>query len=223
MGKTIELEAEDGHRFDAYHAEPEKAARGGVLVLQEIFGVNTHIRSVCDRYAREGYSVLAPALYDRSTQRGCDLGYNSEDVALGRQLREEFSWDDTVKDVKCCAEVLANDGLAVGTVGFCWGGTISFLAATRLGINAAVVYYGGQIMPYVDEVAASPLLMHFGDRDASIPMADVDTIRRKHPTATVHVYSADHGFNCDMRGSYDAQAAKKANERTLAFFAKYLD
>jgi carboxymethylenebutenolidase len=191
-------------------------------VLQEIFGVNSHIRGVADGFAAEGYLALAPALYDRSTVKDVEMGYTKEDVARGRALREEFSWDDTVKDVEAATSSLRAEGLRVGTVGYCWGGSISFLAAVRLPLDAAVVYYGGQILPYVNEKERCPLLMHFGKRDASIPSKDIEAIQKAHPKAIVHLYDADHGFNCDQRAQYDETSAALARERTLAFFAANL-
>ncbi len=222
MGSEITLTAEDGHTLGAYRADPAGAARGGIVVLQEIFGVNRHIREVCDGFAADGFAVVAPALYDRSSVRGCDLGYAPEDVAKGRVLREEFSWDDTVKDVAAAVKALSDRGLKVGSVGYCWGGTISYLAGTRLPVQAAVVYYGGQIMPYLNEKARCPMLMHFGRRDQGIPLSDVDAIARAQPEAIVHLYDADHGFNCDHRGSHDPVSATLARERTFAFLNQHL-
>ena len=219
MGKDIELAAADGHRLGGYRADPAGAPKGGIVVLQEIFGVNKHIRETCDGFAADGYLAVAPALYDRSSIKNCQLGYTAADIEVGRKLREEFPWDDTVKDVAAAVALLQAAGLQVGTVGYCWGGTVSYLAGTRLPVQAAVVYYGGQIVPYVEETANCPLLMHFGERDKGIPLGDVETIRQAHPQATVHVYAADHGFNCDHRGSYDAPSARLARERTMAFFA----
>ena len=222
MGRTLTLTADDGHPFGAYRTDASGAARGGLVVLQEIFGVNVHIREVCDGFAADGFTCIAPALYDRSSQKNCELGYEASDMATGRKLREEFSWDDTVKDVAAAVEVLAGEGLGVGTVGYCWGGTISFLAGTRLDVSAAVVYYGGQIIPYNDEKARCPMLMHFGEHDAGIPLSDVERIGAAHPEAAVHVYDAGHGFNCDRRASYDGAAAGLARRRTLDFFNTHL-
>ncbi len=222
MGIDLTLTADDGHTLGAYRADPAGAPRGGIVVAQEIFGVNAHIREVCDGFAADGYVALAPALYDRSSMKGCNLGYTPEDIAKGRALREEFSWDDTVKDMAAAVAVLAGEGLKVGTVGYCWGGTISYLAGTRLPVQAAVVYYGGQIMPYNGEQARCPMLMHFGRRDQGIPLSDVDAIAKAHPEAEVHLYDADHGFNCDHRASHDPESAKLARERTLAFYAEHL-
>ena len=222
MGHRLTLTAGDGHSLGAYRADASGAARGGIVVLQEIFGVNTHIREVCDGFAADGFTCIAPALYDRSSRKDCDLGYNADTMAIGRALREEFSWDDSVKDVAAAVAVLAGEGLAVGTVGYCWGGTISFLAGTRLDVRAAVVYYGGQIVPYKDEKARCPMLMHFGEHDAGIPLSDVEQIRDAQPEAAIHIYDAGHGFNCDHRGSYDEAAAKLARQRTLEFFNTHL-
>ena len=222
MSETIELTAADGHSLGAYRSTADGAAKGGIVVLQEIFGVNAHIRDVCDRFAGVGYSTIAPALYDRSSRRDVELSYEKRDVALGRKLREEFSWDDTILDVHAAVTALANEGLKVGTVGYCWGGSISYLSATRLDIGAAVVYYGGQIMPYVNETERCPLLMHFGATDASIPLSDVEAIQKAHPRAEVHVYDAGHGFNCDRRGGFDKAASKLATSRTLDFFGRLL-
>ncbi len=222
MNENITLDAHDGHVLGAYRTGPDGAPRGGVVVLQEIFGVNAHIRDVCDGFAADGYAVIAPALYDRSSRRDCQLGYTSEEIEFGRKLREEFSWDDTVWDVESAVSVFRAESLKVATVGYCWGGTISYLAATRLDIDAAVVYYGGQIMPYVDERARCPLLMHYGRQDTGIPLSDVDRIAGAHPDAVVHLYDAGHGFNCDRRDSYDEESAHLARARTLEFFRKHL-
>ena len=222
MGRRITLTADDGHSLGAYRADASGHPRGGIVVLQEIFGVNVHIRDVCDGFAADGFTCIAPALYDRSSHKDCELGYEAEDMATGRKLREEFSWDDSVKDVAAAVSVLAGEGLGVGTVGYCWGGTISFLAGVRLDVSAAVVYYGGQIVPYKDEKARCPMLMHFGEHDAGIPLSDVELIRAAQPEAAVHIYDAGHGFNCDRRGSYDEVAAKVARQRTLDFFTTCL-
>ena len=218
MGQDLTLTAEDGHSLGAYRADPAGAAKGGIVVCQEIFGVNAHIREVCDGFAADGYVAIAPALYDRSGKRDVQLGYTPDDIAVGRDLRDEFSWDDTVLDVKAAVDVLKGEGLKVGTTGYCWGGTISYLAGVRLDVQACVVYYGGQIMPYVNETANCPMLMHFGEHDAGIPLADVDAIAKAHPDAAVHIYDADHGFNCDHRGSYDEASAKLARQRTMELY-----
>ena len=222
MGERVRLRAADGHELGAYRSAPSRQPRGGIVVLQEIFGVNSHIREVTDGFAAEGYLALAPALYDRSSVKNVEMGYTKDDIARGRVLREEFSWDDSVKDVEAAMNALRGESLRVATIGYCWGGSISFLSAVRLPLDAAVVYYGGQILPYVNEKERCPLLMHFGKRDASIPAGDVEAIQKAHPGAIVHLYDADHGFNCDHRAQYDESSAKLARERTLAFFAANL-
>lgn len=222
MGAKITLKASDGHELGGWRADPAGKPRGGIVVIQEIFGVNAHIRELCEGFAKDGYLAIAPSLYDRSSQKGVDLGYTPEDIAVGRKLREEFDWAKSMLDVDAAAAEMRKAGLKVGTVGYCWGGTISYLAGCRLDVQGAVVYYGGQIIPYVNEKERCPLLMHFGDKDQSIPLSDVEKIRQAHPNAEIHVYPADHGFNCDHRKQYDAAAAKLARERTMAFFAKHL-
>ena len=217
MGHRLTLTASDGHSFGAYRAEAHGAARGGIVVLQEIFGVNSHIRSVCDGFAADGFTCIAPALYDRSSHKNCELDYEAGNRAIGRALREEFSWDDTVKDVEAAVAVLAGEGLGVAAVGYCWGGSIAFMAGVRLDVRAAVVYYGGQITPYKDEKARCPLLMHFGERDEGIPLSYVEQIKAAQPEATVHIYDAGHGFNCDRRASFDEASATLARRRTIEF------
>ncbi|MBT3532280.1 MAG: dienelactone hydrolase family protein [Rhodospirillaceae bacterium] len=222
MGTNLTLTAEDGHSFGAYRADPAGAPRGGIIVIQEIFGVNIHIRETCDRFASEGYVAIAPALFDRSETKNCELGYTPDDIAAGRDIMGTFSWDLCIMDMKAAYDVMAGEGLKVGSVGYCWGGTMSYLAGTRLPVSAAVVYYGGQIMPYVDEKEGCPLLMHFGEHDQGIPLDTVDAIDKAHPDAVVHIYDADHGFNCDHRGSYSEAAANQARDRTMELFAQQL-
>ncbi|MEE1555902.1 MAG: dienelactone hydrolase family protein, partial [Alphaproteobacteria bacterium] len=178
---NINLTAEDGHSFGAYRADPSAVARGGIVVIQEIFGVNDHIREVCDGFAADGYLAIAPALYDRTDNKNCQLGYTPDDIAVGRDLKDVFSWDLCMLDVKAVVDVMTGEGLKIGTVGYCWGGTISYLAGTRLPVAASVVYYGGQIMPYVNEKEGCPMLMHFGEHDAGIPLDDVAAIGKAHP------------------------------------------
>ena len=217
MGTTVELTAKDGHKFSAYKAEPTGTPKGGMVVIQEIFGVNSHIRSVADRYAAAGYSVLAPALFDR-TQKGAELGYAQEDIQTGIKLKGQVGDEGPLHDVQACIDALQGAG-KVGVVGYCWGGTLAYLAATRLtGASAAVGYYGGGIAPAADEKTRIPVILHFGETDHSIPMTDVETVREKHPDMAIFVYPAGHGFNCDQRPSYDPESAKLALERTMEFF-----
>ena len=213
----IRLTADDGHELDAYEAGPADAA-AGIVVVQEIFGVNAHIRDVVDRYAALGYRAVAPALFDR-LERGVELGYTEETVAQGRAMRGAIDWDDTVRDVGAAVDCLAGNG-PVGVVGYCYGGSLAWLAANALPVAAAVGYYGGQIIQFTDRAPQAPVLLHFGEVDYMIPLSDVEEIMRAHPAVPVHVYpGADHGFNCDARDSYHPEAAAQALERTLAFLA----
>jgi carboxymethylenebutenolidase len=221
MGEMIRLTAADGHEFDAYKAVSNETPKGGICVIQEIFGANAHIREVTDGYAAAGYLAIAPALYDRA-ERGVDLGYTPEDMQAGRDFRAKVGDEGPVADITAVVKELQSAG-KVGTVGYCWGGTLSFLAATRVdGVAGSVIYYGGQIVPYKDETSNAPLLMHFGDMDAGIPMEDVDQIKAAQPQADVHIYNADHGFNCDHRSQYDEDSCRVARERSLVFFAQNL-
>ena len=221
MGAVVRLTADDGHVLDAYRAAPDGEPRAGLVLVQEIFGVNDHIRGVCDGFAADGYLVLAPALFDRKAQ-GTELGYSGETVEEGRALRADIGWEGPVQDIKAAADAL--EGAAkIGVVGYCWGGSLAWLAACRLSFDAAVGYYGGQIIQFVGETPACPTMLHFGTEDAGIPMADVDEIKATHPDVTVHVYrGAGHGFNCDQRADHHPDAAALARDRTLAHFARHL-
>ena len=217
MGEWIKLRANDEHELDAYRAAPDGSAKGAVVVLQEIFGVNSHIRDVADGYARSGFIALAPALYDR-TERNVELGYQPDDIEKGRDLRGRIALDDTLKDVAAAIDAAKADG-PVGIVGYCWGGALAYIAACRIdGLNAAVGYYGAMIHAHRNETPRVPTMLHFGASDASIPLDQVEEIRKAQPMLTYHVYEADHGFNCDQRGQHDAEAARVAKERTLEFF-----
>jgi carboxymethylenebutenolidase len=217
----IELAAADGFRLSAYRAEPAGPPRGGLVVAQEIFGVNSHIRSVCDGYAADGYCAIAPALFDR-VERGVDIGYTPEDIARGRELKAKAAGDGPLKDVAAARDALAGAG-RVGIVGYCWGGYVAWMAASRLpGFACAVPYYGGGILDAAGEQPACPLMGHFGERDHNIPVAGVRELAAAHPQAQIFIYAADHGFNCDQRGAYDAAAAALARERTVAFLRRHV-
>lgn len=221
MGKMIKLTARDSHTFDAYRADPSGTPKGGIVVIQEIFGVNKHIREVADSYAADGYLAIAPAVFDRQ-ETGVELGYEGDDITAGRGLKDSASYDDAVKDLEATVAELKSAG-KIGSVGYCWGGTLSYLCGTRIDdVVASVVYYGGQIIPFKDEKINGASLMHFGERDAGIPLDDVEAIKAAHPQSDVNIYPADHGFNCDHRGSYDEASCKLARERTDAFFAKHV-
>jgi carboxymethylenebutenolidase len=225
MGDFIQLTAQDGHAFDAYRAVPDGAPRAGLLVIQEIFGVNSHIRGLCDAFAADGYLALAPAIFDRK-QHQVELGYTAETIAEGRALKDAVGWDDPLSDMKAgLASLRESLGAAakIGVVGYCWGGTLAWLAACRLATDCAVGYYGGQIGQFNDERPKSPTLLHFGAEDAGIPLTMVDAVRAAHPDVEIHVYEgAGHGFNCDQRADYHPAAFALARERTMAHFAEHL-
>lgn len=216
----ISLTAADGHRLTAYRAGPQDAPRA-LVVVQEIFGVNRHIRNVCDRFAAEGYAVIAPALFDR-VEPGIELGYEAADVARGRELRGKIADGLTLLDVLAAAAALPR-GVKRGIVGYCWGGTVTWHAATRSdAFSAASGWYGGGIAAAKDEKPRCPAQLHFGETDASIPMTDVAAVKAAQPGVEVHVYGGGHGFGCDERGSYVEADCALAQKRTLAFFAKHL-
>lgn len=220
MGETVSLTASDGHKLSAYTAGPTDAKRG-VVVIQEIFGVNHHIRSVVDRFAAQGYLAIAPAVFDR-VRPGIDIGYGPDDRKAGVEARQKLNDADTLKDIDAAAKWLGSRPKAI--VGFCFGGTMAWLSATRLGdFQASSAWYGGGVAAAKDEKAKIPVQMHFGEKDASIPMTDVEAIRKAQPQAEVYTYpNSGHGFNCDERDSYNAADAKTAMDRTLAFFEKNL-
>jgi len=213
----IKLEASDGHTFDAYRAQPEGDTRAGLVVIQEIFGVNGHIRNVADRFAAVGFEALAPALFDR-TERGLELGYQPDDIDRGRAVRAKVSSDVALLDVAAAVKCLARTGRPVAVVGYCWGGSLAWAAATRLpGLAGAVSYYGGQVAEMADEQPDCPVMLHFGETDHSIPMEQVETVRAKHPALPLFIYPAGHGFSCDERGSFHAPSAELAFGRTVEF------
>ncbi len=223
MGKSLNLTASDGHTLGAYRADPTGKPVGGVVVIQEIFGVNHHIKAVCDRFAAEGYAAVAPALFDRQV-RDFQSGYSPEEIEKARKFVANPDWDAMLRDTAAAIAEVKSAG-PVAIVGFCMGGTIAFLAAARLdGLNAAVGYYGGRIAAFADEKPRCPTQLHFGDQDQSIPMTDVETIKQKRPDCDTHVYEgAGHGFHCDERGSYHAPSSKTAWERTLAWLKRARD
>ena len=208
MGQPLSLVAADGFKLGAYRADPAGKPKGGVVIIQEIFGVNRHIRSVVDRVAAEGYAAVAPALFDR-TQPGFESGYTSDEVANARKFVANPDWSAMLRDTEAAIKELSGAG-PLAIMGFCMGGTVSFLAACRLsGLKAAVCYYGGGIARFADEKPKCPAQMHFGRKDAHITMDMVDEIKNKRPECEIHVYdAADHGFHCDERGSYHAESAR---------------
>ena len=222
MGQMIELKAADGFTFSAYRAEPVGKPRGGLVVIQEIWGVNDHIRKVADGYAADGYLVIAPALFDRGEHGVMMDQYTPETMQRGFGLMQKVDIDNALKDVAAAIASVAGAG-KVGVVGYCFGGRMAWLSASRLtGVAAAVPYYGGGIPGMATEQPKCPVMLHFGERDAHIPVASVEEFKQVHPALPVHLYAADHGFNCDQRGSFDAPAAKLARERTVAFLRQHV-
>ena len=218
MGQWIDLRTAHGD-IAAWRAEPAGKPRGALVVIQEIFGVNPHIRSVAEDFASEGYVALAPAFFD-VLERGVELDYDNEGMSRGRDLITRLGLEKAVDIVADAAGSLSGAG-PIGTVGYCWGGTVALLAALRLGLPSAS-YYGSRNAPFLGETPKAPLIFHFGERDKSIPPEMVQQHRDALPQTPVHTYPADHGFNCDARASHDPASAKLARERTLAFFAEHL-
>jgi carboxymethylenebutenolidase len=221
MGKMIELTAGDGHKLAAYRAEPQGKPRGALIVVQEIFGVNSHIRSVADGYAADGYLAIAPAFFDR-VERGLDIGYSQPDIERGRTFIPKMQWDKVVLDAGAALSNVKSAGKA-GIVGYCWGGTVSWMCASRLpGLAAAVTYYGGGITANSGERPKCPVMSHWGETDHAIPIDGVKKFLGEHKEVTSFIYPAGHGFNCDQRGSYHADSAKLARTRSLEFLRKHI-
>jgi carboxymethylenebutenolidase len=227
MGQFTELRSSDGFAFPAYVAQPAGKPKAGIVVLQEIFGVNSHIRSVVDGYAAEGYLAVAPSTFHR-VKPGVDIGYTEDDMKAGSALKaavEGLPAPGVMPDIQAAIDRASQAG-KVGIVGYCWGGLLTWRSACLLdGLSAAAPYYGGG-MTTPAEIARKPkvpVMAHFGDQDHWITLDSVEAFKRAHPEVEVHIYHANHGFNCDQRGSYNAEAAKLARQRTLAFFAKHLD
>jgi carboxymethylenebutenolidase len=222
MGSMIELQAADGHKLAAYRAEPAGKARGAVVVIPEIFGVNSHIKGVADGYARDGYLVIAPAMFDRA-QRGYDTGYTQPEIQAGIAVMQKLDWKQALLDVDAAIAEAKKAG-KVGIVGYCWGGTVAWVAAARTaGLACAAPYYGGGMPGFITDKPRVPTMCHFGELDQSPTLEQSKAIAKAHPGITAHFYAgAGHGFNCDQRGSYNAEASKLARERTVEFFRKHL-
>jgi carboxymethylenebutenolidase len=223
LGRQFVLTSADNLRLGAYRAEPKGAAKGGIVVIQEIFGVNNHIRNVCDRLASDGYSALAPALFDRISPN-FESGYTPDEIAEARKYVANPDWGAMLKDTDAAIQELKKKG-PVAIIGFCMGGTIAFLSACKLsGLSAAVAYYGGGIAKNADEKPKCPMQMHFGEQDQGIPMSDVEIVKQKRSVdSEIYVYpGAGHGFHCDERGSFHSDSAKVAWERSMAFLAKHM-
>jgi len=222
MGEYVKLKAADGHELSAYVARPSGKPLAGLVVVQEIFGVNSHIRSVADGYARDGFLAVAPAIFDR-IERGVELGYDGADLQTAMSFIPKLDPDKALVDIAAAMEFAASEtGKKVGVIGYCFGGTLAWVAAARLHPAVAVGYYGGRIGNYANEKLTAPVMLHFGKQDAHIPAEDVEKVHAAHPEVEIYWYDAGHGFNCDARGSYDKGAALEARERTLRFLKKHL-
>ena len=222
MGTKITLKASDGHEFSAYLCEPGDDERGAIIVVQEIFGVNAHIRDISERFSELGYRTIAPAFYDRF-ERNFEADYTAKDVERGRILKSAANenLEGVIADLAAAKDEVSRAG-SVGITGFCWGGFVTWLAASRLDFQAASCYYGGGILDFNDEKPNCPTILHFGRQDQSIPMADVEHISSSHSDVSVYVYDAGHGFHCDMRGEFDPRAADVAGMRTIRLFDQYV-
>lgn len=222
MGKRIRLRSADGFELGAWEALPQGKPKAGLVVIQEIFGVNSHIREVAEGYAQAGYAALAPQLFDR-VQADVELGYEADDMARGIEIAlQKLQMPNTLADLQAAVDCAAAHG-PVGVVGYCFGGLLAWLSACELkGVAAAASYYGGGVAGAAERTPNCPVIMHFGELDAHIPLSDVDKIRAAQPAIPIHVYPADHGFNCDHRSSFDAESAALARRRTLDFLQEQL-
>ena len=223
MGQKVKLTTSDNYALGAYRADPSGTPKGGVVVIQEIFGVNHHIRAMCDRFAGIGYAAIAPQVFDRFA-RDFESGYSPDEIAHARSLIGNLNFDLMMKDIEASVGNLKSVG-PIGIVGYCMGGTAAFLAACRLnGLSTAVAYYGGMIDKFADEKPKCPVQMHFGEKDEGIPLSTVEDIKKKQPQAEVYTYpGAPHGFACDERASFRQESADLAWQRTTAFLAKNME
>ena len=222
MSEYVTLRALDGQKLSAYVARPDGEPIAALVVVQEVFGVNAHIRSVADGYARDGFLAVAPALFDR-IEPGIELSYEGADMQTAMSLIPKLDIDKALADVQAAIEFAASDaGKKVGVIGYCFGGTLAWLAATRLHPAVAVGYYGGRIGNYAGEQPQVPVMLHFGKQDTHILAAEVEKVHAAHPEVEIYWYDAGHGFNCDARASYNAAAAQEARVRALEFLKKHL-
>lgn len=218
QGKMISMTMSDGATIGVYHSEPEGGRRGGLVLIQEIFGVTDHIKELCDGYAAEGYEVLAPALYDRVAP-GLQASYSQEDVQKAIRIsRQQHPFELSIADTQTCIDALKDKG-PVFITGYCYGGSVSWAAAARCdGLAAASCYYGSLIPKLADETPRCPTIAHFGRHDSSIPLESVEQVQRLQPEVKIYVYDAGHGFNSDRRSDYHPESAKLARQRTLELF-----
>ena len=222
MGQDIKLTASDGFHLGAYRADPSGGSKGAIVVIQEIFGVNHHIRNICDRLAAAGYVAVTPAIFDR-VEPGFTSGYSPDEIAVARKFVANPDWPAMLRDTQAAIDVVKDAG-PVGIIGFCLGGSVAYAAATKLtGLKAAIGYYGGAVVRFAEDKPTVPTQLHFGEKDAGIPLTDVETIKAKRPDVEIFIYpGAQHGFGCDERASYDEPSADLAWTRSLAFFGQHL-
>jgi carboxymethylenebutenolidase len=221
MGKTVSLTAKDGHKLDAYVAEPAGKPKGGLVIIQEIFGVNSHMKKVTDGYAKDGYLCIAPALFDR-VGKGIELGYAGADMDKAKETRAKLTWEDVLADTAAAQDHIKGAG-TIGIIGYCYGGSVAWLGATRMNFACAVSYYGGNVADFANEKPKCPVICHIGSEDGGINADKVAIIKKAQPDVPVYIYQgAGHGFNCDERGSWNAEAAKLARERTIDFLKKHI-
>jgi carboxymethylenebutenolidase len=222
MSEYIHLIAEDGHRLTAYIARPEGEPIAGLVVVQEVFGVNGHIRSVADGYAKDGFLAVAPALFDR-IERGVELSYEGADLQRAMAFVPRLDPEKALADIAAAMQFAATEtGKKSGVIGYCFGGTMAWVTAARLNPAAAVGYYAGRIGNYAAETPTSPVMLHFGSQDTHIPAAEVEKVHAAHPEVEIYWYDAGHGFNCDARASYNPAASQQARDRSLNFLRKHL-
>lgn len=222
MGRYSDITSSDGFILGAYEAEPDGQAKGAIVVIQEIFGVNPHIRDVVDGYAAKGYFAVAPKIFDRAEPE-IELGYDEAGMNRGVELAfQQLEMSNTLADIQAAIHHAAQHG-KVGVVGYCFGGLLTWLSACQLeDVSAAASYYGGGLVSQKDLQAKCPVMMHFGDKDAHIPLSDVELIKQAQPNVEIYIYEADHGFNCNVRDSYDEPSAILALKRSLDLFEKHL-
>jgi carboxymethylenebutenolidase len=217
MSETIQIQASDGHTLDAYIARPDGEPIGGLVVIQEIFGVNQHIREVADSYAKHGFLAIAPALFDR-IERKIELTYEGEDRVKAMEYLKKLNFDNALKDIDAALGwARTNSGKKVGVIGYCAGGTLAWLSATRLNPDVAIGYYAGGIDKFAAETPKVPVTLHFGTLDTHIPKEAVDKVKKAHPEVQIFWYEAGHAFSRNVGLSYDPEAAQLAHKRSLAF------
>ena len=221
MGESIKATASDGHEFDIYLAQSKGSPRGGVVLIQEIFGVNNHIKNVAEKFSSNGYLVGAPSLFDR-VQPDIQLGYSTEDIRRGRELKDNLGNDSPLMDITATLNIVRSAG-HVAVVGYCWGGTLAWLSACQVdGFNAASSYYGGGIGELLSIQPKCPTIFHFGEQDHAIPAEDINSLRQAHPECPIYLYPAGHGFNCEQRDSFNSTSSAIAFERTIQHLDKYI-